>query len=146
MDISYTAIELVKERLSRLGVLAPQEIGMPTTVTDALRLQPFDFQTWILKRLHAYATPRKTSDFGIDGFTYFKQLPVQIKKSEHVGRNVIDNFTAAIKRLGKSKGFVIAISFTRGAIAEISRLKMEESLEIVPITLEEVLQEYRIEE
>ncbi|HUS84686.1 MAG TPA: site-specific DNA-methyltransferase [Anaerolineales bacterium] len=146
VDISYTAIELVKERLAKLGVTKPQEVGMPTTVEDALRLQPFDFQTWMLKRLHAYASPKKTGDLGIDGFTYFKQHPIQIKKVEHIGRNVIDNFHAAMVRLSKAKGYIIGISFTKGALAEISRLKVEEGLVIVPVTLDEVMKDYRIEE
>jgi len=145
-DISYTAIELVKERLAKLGVLKIKEEGMPTTVADALRLKPFDFQSWLLRRLHAYASPKKRSDVVIDGFTYFKHRPIQIKKSEHVGRNVVDNFYAALKRQDKSKGYIIGVSFTRGAVAEVSRLKTEESIEIVLVTLEEIMSGYRMEE
>jgi len=146
VDISYTAIELVKERLSRIGVETSRVIGMPTTVEDSLRLKPFDFQTWMLKKLHCYASPRKTADLGIDGFTYFKQYPVQIKKSEHVGRSVIDNIYAAMKRLDKSKGFIVGISFTRGAIGEVSRLESEETTTIKLITVDEVLSGCEIEE
>ncbi len=146
IDISYTAIELVKERLSKIGVEKPNEIGMPTTVNGALRLKPFDFQAWILKRLHAYPSPRKTGDLGIDGFTYFKQLPIQIKKSKSVGRNVVDNFYAAMKRQEKNKGYIIAESFTKGTIAEVNRLKIDESVEIVLVKLEEIMSGYRIEE
>lgn len=146
VDISYTAIELVKERMSRIGVDKPREIGMPTTVEDAIRLKPFDFQTWILKRLHAYASPKKTGDMGIDGFSYFKQLPIQIKKSEHVGRNVVDNFYAAIKRQDKSKGYIVGVSFTKGAISEAARLRIDESVEVVLVKLEDILGDYRLEE
>ncbi|MBM3327309.1 MAG: hypothetical protein FJY65_10140 [Calditrichaeota bacterium] len=145
VDISYTAVELVKERLGKLAV-TPRVIGMPTTVDDALRLKPFDFQTWVLKKLHCYASPRKTADFGIDGFTYFKQYPVQIKKSEHIGRNVIDNFLAAIKRQNKTRGVIIGISFGQGAISEVHRLKNCGEGEITLLTLEEVMHDYRIEE
>jgi len=146
IDISYTAIELVKERLGKLGVDNLQIVGMPITVEDALRLKPFDFQTWVLKKLHAYASPRKVGDMGIDGFTYFKQLPVQIKKSESIGRNVVDNFTAAIQRQGKRKGFIIGVSFGSGAVKEVHRLKNSEEIEVVLVTLAEVLEDYRIEE
>ncbi|MFH0765442.1 MAG: DNA methyltransferase [Calditrichota bacterium] len=146
IDISYTAIELVKERLERLGVINPPIIGMPITVEDALRLKPFDFQTWILKKLHAYASPKKVGDMGIDGVTYFKQLPIQIKKSEHIGRNVIDNFYAALQRQGKKKGFIIGISFGSGAVKEVHRLKNSEGVEIVLLPLEDVMGGYRIEE
>ena len=145
IDISYTAIQLVVERLGKLGV-SPYIVGMPTTVADALRLQPFDFQTWVLKKLHAYASPRKAGDMGIDGFTYFKQLPIQIKKSEQIGRNVIDNFQSAMRRQGKEKGFIIGLSFGSGAVKEVHRLKNSENIEIVLVTLQEVMDEYRIAE
>jgi len=145
IDISYTAIELVKERLGKLGVSSPI-IGMPTTVADALKLQPFDFQTWVLKKLHAYASPRKVGDMGIDGFTYFIQFPIQIKKSEQIGRNILDNFHSAILRQGKKKGFIIGLSFGMGAIKEAHRLKNSEDIEIILVTLQEVMNDYRIEE
>jgi len=146
VDISYSAIELVRDRLSKIGVDPLKIIGMPTTANDALKLKPFDFQPWILKRINAYPSTRQTGDMGIDGFTYLKQLPIQIKKTEHVGRNVIDNFYAALQRKGKSKGYIIGLSFTRGSIAEVNRLKTSESVEIVLITLEEIMSGYRIEE
>ena len=146
VDISYSAIELVKERLAELGVEKPNEIGMPTTVSDALRLKPFDFQAWILKRLNAYPSPRKTGDLGIDGFTYFKQLPIQIKKSKSIGREVVDKFYAAMKRQEKNKGYIIAVSFTKGTIAEVNRLKTDESVEIVLVKLGEIMSGYRFEE
>jgi len=146
IDISYTAIELIKERLAKIGIEKPNEIGMPTTVNDALRLKPFDFQAWILKRIHAYPSPRKTGDLGIDGFTYFRQLPIQIKKSKSVGRDVVDKFYAAMKRQEKNKGFIIAVSFTKGTIAEVNRLKIDESVEIVLVTIEQIMSGYRIEE
>jgi len=145
IDISYTAIELVRERLGKLGV-RPPIVGMPTTVDDALRLQPFDFQTWILKKLHAYASPRKVGDMGIDGFTYFRQWPIQIKKSEHIGRNVVDNFYAAMLRQGKEKGFLIGISFGAGAVKEVYRMKNSGEADITLLTLQEVMEDFRIEE
>jgi len=146
IDISYTAIELVKERLAKLGVNQSRIIGMPTTTEDALRLQPFDFQTWVLKKLHCYASRRKTADLGIDGYTYFRQHPVQIKKSERIGRNVIDNFVAAMKREGKSRGFVVAVSFGPGAIGEVHRLRNDSEVDITLIELDEVINGYIIEE
>ncbi len=146
IDISYTAIEMVRERLGKLGLTNLTIIGMPTTVGDALRLKPFDFQTWILKKLHCYASPKKVGDMGIDGFTYFKQLPIQIKKSEQIGRNVVDNFVAAMQRQQKQKGYIIGLSFGTGAVKEVHRLKNVEGIEIVLVTLEEVMNDYRIEE
>ena len=35
---------------------------------------------------------------GIDGFTFFNRYPIQVKQSEHIGRNVVDNFETALQR------------------------------------------------
>ena len=65
--------------------------------------------------------------------------PVQIKQSESVGRNVIDNFETAMRRDKRERGFVIAFSFTRGAHEEVARVKRE-GLEIHLVTVDDLLQ------
>jgi len=48
---------------------------------------------------------------------------VQIKQSERVGRNVVDNFETAIQRAGKKSGAIVAFSFGRGANEEAARVR-----------------------
>lgn len=43
------------------------------------------------------------------------ETPIQVKQSENVGRNVIDNFETAMQRIKKDKGYIIAFSFGKGA-------------------------------
>ncbi|MFQ6072364.1 MAG: restriction endonuclease, partial [Methanosarcinales archaeon] len=52
-----------------------------------------------------------------------EDIPVQIKKSEKVGRNVVDNFETAIRREKKESGIIIAFSFTKDAYEEVARFK-----------------------
>ena len=75
---------------------------------------------------------------GIDGFWFFTNDPVQVKQSEHVGRNVVDNFETAIRRANKTTGYVIAFSFTRGAVEEAARVK-QEGLDIKLVKVAEIL-------
>jgi len=84
--------------------------------------------------------------------------PIQVKRSDNIGRNVIDNFLSAIKRADKKlydknikdkkpTGYVIAFSFGKGAVQEVARLKNEENIiiklvlvkEIIPIAMKPVI-------
>ncbi len=125
---------------------APEKIGarvdlygLPTTLDDLRLLRPFEFQNWVIQRIDGTHSPRKTGDMGIDGYSFMEALPVQVKQSEKVGRNVIDNFETAIQRAGKHKGYVIAFSFTRGAHEEAARAKAEHGLIIELVSVNRLL-------
>jgi SAM-dependent methyltransferase len=139
IDISFTEIELVRDRMNSLGAVGFPIIGMPTTVEDARKLEHFDFQNWIMRKIHGYPSAKKTADFGIDGFTFFNQYPIQVKQSEKIGRADLDKFYSAVRRKGKNKGYLIAFSFTSGAISEAQRLAREENIVIELVTVEEIL-------
>jgi hypothetical protein len=77
---------------------------------------------------------------GIDGYL-FDGSPVQVKQSEDVGRNVIDNFQTALRRAKKSRGVIVALSFGKGAMEEVARAKNQEGLEITLRTAKDLLNE-----
>jgi len=137
IDISLTAVRLMKERLAKLGVDAQDE-GMPTTEGDLRALRPFEFQNWVIQVLHGTHSTKRTGDMGIDGYSFFERLPIQVKQSDKVGRNVVDNFETAIRRDGKHKGYVIAFSFSRGAYEEAARAKAD-GLEIALVRVATLL-------
>jgi hypothetical protein len=90
IDISPRAVEIMKQRLHRLGG-RPHVYGLPTTLDDLRQLGHFEFQHWIVSRVLGNPSPRRTADMGIDGYSFFERLPIQVKQSERVGRNVVDN-------------------------------------------------------
>ncbi len=59
-----------------------------------------------------------------------EHLPIQVKQSERVGRNVVDNFETAVERSGKHKGYIVAFSFTRNAREEVARARAEKGMEV----------------
>jgi hypothetical protein len=128
----------MRRRLQKVGALDVRLVGMPATIADLHALKPFEFQNWIVDRINGIQANRKSGDMGIDGHTFFLHDPVQIKQSESVGRNVIDNFETAVRRDGRKRGFVIAFSFGRGAVEEASRIR-HEGLDIQLITVEDLL-------
>jgi hypothetical protein len=77
---------------------------------------------------------------GIDGWL-IDGRSIQVKQSENIGRNVIDNFETAIRRVKKDRGVIVAFSFGKGAYEEVARAKLEEGLDIELRTVEEILKE-----
>jgi len=146
IDISPTAISLIEKRLEKLGAGREKDfdvIGMPTTIAELKALEPFEFQNWVIHEIEAKQSRKKVRDFGINGYfiedLWHDRTGIQVKQSDKVGRNVIDNFETALKRKKYNKGYVIAFSFTKDAYEEVARLKNQEELEIKLIKVEDLL-------
>jgi hypothetical protein len=81
---------------------------------------------------------------GLDGYLqrnlYHNEAGIQVKQSDGVGRNVVDNFETALKRAGYKTGYIVAFSFSKGAYEEVARIKNKGELEIRLITIEELLE------
>ena len=118
--------------------VSPNMMGMPLTEEDLRKVLPFEFQNWVVRRLYGRVTARKSGDMGIDGTT-FEGIPIQVKQSDDIGRNVIDNFETAIRRKKKAKGIIVAFSFGKGAYEELARAKLHENLDIKAIQIKELL-------
>jgi len=145
IDISPSAISLIKKRLSWIGVREKDLdiIGMPTQVDDLKRFKPFEFQYWVINEMHGTPSPKKVGDMGIDGLSFLHHYPIQVKQSESMGRNVVDNFQTAIRRYYQHQstgmqGYIVAFSFTKGAHEEVARIK-KEGMTIKLITVQDVL-------
>jgi DNA modification methylase len=137
VDISTTAMEIMRRRLLKRGC-QPIIENAPNSIPALKELRPFEFQNWVINAVNGAHSPRKVGDMGIDGFWFFTGEPIQVKQSEHVGRNVVDNFETALRRHGSSSGYVIAFSFTRGAVEEVARAKGD-GLNIRLVKVSEIL-------
>ncbi|MGI0069606.1 MAG: DNA methyltransferase [Nitrosopumilaceae archaeon] len=137
IDISPTACNLMVSRLTKARA-KPSLVGMPFTDEELRKLPPFEFQNWVIRRLFGRVSSRKSSDMGIDGYT-FEGHPVQVKQSSDIGRNVVDNFETALRRAGKNTGVIVAFSFGRGAYEEIARARLEEKLNITAMKVSDLL-------
>ena len=118
-------------------------IGMPQKIDDLKNFKPYEFQYWAINELHGTGSPRKSGDMGIDGLSFLEHHPIQVKQSESIGRNVIDNFETALRRYYKTdsknmKGYIVAFSFGKGAYEEVARIK-KEGIEIELVTIQDIL-------
>jgi hypothetical protein len=101
----------------------------PFTIDEAKNMDPFDFQEWVCDELGAEMSDTRSKEKGIDGWLT-DGIPIQIKRSENAGRGIVDKFETAIKRAGKNKGKIFALSFTKDANDETIRAKKEDELDI----------------
>jgi DNA modification methylase len=143
IDQSVAAIKVSDLRMKNqhIGNLLakPYELQLRTHDYNVLRHQDaFEFETWIIEQLGGIPNPKQRNDFGLDG-RMPDNTPIQVKRSDNIGRNVIDNFKSAIERSdkqlfeknraeGEAVGHIIAFSFGREAIEEVARLRNKEHI------------------
>jgi DNA modification methylase len=139
IDISPTAVGLMKRRVEKQGASDVRVVGVPITVQELKELKPFEFQNWVMQRLNGTHSARKTGDMGIDGFSFMAHDPIQVKQSDKVGRKVVDEFETAIERAGKNNGYVVAFSFTKPAREEVARAKAQKKIDIRLIKIADLL-------
>ncbi len=152
IDQSVQAVKVTEFRLNRQQDL----LSKPFTVQlhkydyDVLRYKDaFEFEKWIIQQMGGVPNTKQRNDLGLDGKSA-DGSPIQVKRSENIGRNVVDNFKSAIERSDKKRynkaiankssvGTIIAFSFGKGAIEEVARLKKKENLLIILRTVEEIV-------
>jgi len=152
IDQSVQAVKVTEFRLN----VQQNLFSKPFTLTlhkydhDTLRYKDaFEFENWILGQFGGLTNSKQRGDLGIDGKTKDNQA-IQVKRSDNIGRNVIDNFFSAIQRFDKVNfdkhkaenkivGFIIAFSFGKGAIQEVARLRNDENVIIKLVTVDEIV-------
>ncbi len=152
IDQSVTAIKVTELRLQRQRDLfsKPFTVRLHKYDYDTLRYaDAFEFETWIVTQYGGLANVKQRSDWGIDG-RLPDGTPIQVKRSDNVGRNVVDNFLSAMRRYDKALferrqqasevvGTIIAFSFNKGSIQEVARLKNEENITLNLVTVENII-------
>lgn len=153
VDISPTAIRVIQKRLAgnpKLNLVEGinyEVLGIPKTIEELKKpkMEHFEFQNWVISKMQANHSRKKVGDMGIDGYIPKSILSkeakgIQVKQSEKVGRNVVDNFETALERANYKKGIIIAFSFGKGAYEEVARVRNKKGLEIELITVKDLLE------
>jgi DNA modification methylase len=161
IDISPTACRVMAQRLWNACRLTE---GKDFELINKLRnekqlreIPPFEFQNWAINAFGGIPNPIKVGDYGIDGRLYpidrgkmkgdVKSLfgdtdtdyPIQVKQKDKAGRPDIDSFQTAIRRDKRRKGYFISFDFSEDAMKEIRRITKEGEIEIIPVTVKELL-------
>lgn len=133
IDVSPASCKAVSSRLFKLGYpineTGTDVIDMPQTPDELRSMEPFEFQNWVATQLGGRQTVRKAGDRGIDCWT-FDMTPVQVKQSEKVGNPVIRLFAQDIRDVDRTKGIVVALSYSAGAYTEVDHIKAKYGIDI----------------
>jgi DNA modification methylase len=152
IDQSVQAVKVTEMRLQKQQDLFSNSfiVQLHKYDYDTLRYgNAFEFESWIVQQFGGLSNTKQRGDFGLDG-KMPDNTPIQVKRSDNIGRNVIDNFFAAIQRSDKKLfdknienkkpvGYIIAFSFGRGAVEEVARLKLKEEVIIELITVDKIV-------
>ena len=152
IDQSVQAIKVTELRLDKQRDLfsSPFIVQLHKYDYDTLRYKnAFEFESWIVQQFGGTSNAKQHGDFGLDG-KMSDNTPIQVKRQNNIGRNVIDNFLSAVKRADKKLydknieeqkpvGHIIAFSFGKGAVQEVARLKLEENIIIRLVTVDEIV-------
>lgn len=166
IDFSPTACRVIEANLeSRLGLKSGTDFrvaDMPKSEPELRRMPPFEFQNWAVIAMGGIPNRVKVNDYGIDGRLYvadFQKVrtagrdlfgdidnwyPIQVKQKDKAGRPDIDSFETAMQRDRRVRGYFVAFDFTTGAFEEIKRANRDGGLDIVPVTVKEILAHERV--
>ena len=145
IDQSVQAIKVTEFRINaQQGKLGGKTLDMFYNAPFAVRLHKYDYDTlrnkdafefeaWIVQQMGGYSNSRQRCDMGIDG-KLPNNTPIQVKRSDGIGRNIVDNFLSAIRLYDKATmernhadgtpiGIIVAFSFGKGAIERVARIK-----------------------
>ena len=151
IDQSTMAVKVTELRLDKQRGLfsAPFSVELQKYDYNKLRYEDaFEFEDWIVRQFGGEPNVKKRGDLGLDGRR--DGVPIQVKRSDGIGRNVVDNFFAAVqrddkklyeknKKVKKPVGYIIAFSFSKGAIEEVARLKNRENVIIELVTVDRIV-------
>jgi hypothetical protein len=145
-----TSFPLVEGAAVAVGVVAAVTMAAIVVVKrkrvseEALRkLTPSEFQNWVVQKISGKVASQEDSRVGIDGYTA-EGYPIQIKQSDDVGGNVIDNFASAMGRRKARNGIMVAFSFGKGVYEGVARAKIHYRLEIKTVTVKELIESREI--
>lgn len=152
IDQSVQAIKVTEFRLNQQQDLfsKPFVVNLHKYDYDTLRNKDaFDFESFMVTQYGGSPNKKQRGDMGMDGKAK-DGAPIQVKRSDDIGRNVVDNFFSAVQRADKKLfdknvaahlpvGYIIAFSFGKGAVQEVARLKNQENVIITLVTVESII-------
>ena len=153
IDQSVQAVKVSEFRLNKQQGMhdAPFSVYLHKYDYDTLRNKPpFEFESWIIAQFGGTPNIKQRNDLGLDGKTSDGK-PIQVKRSDNIGRIEIDKFKSAIERYDKKMyennkktkepaGYIIAFSFGKGAVEEVARLQNKENIIIKLIKVEDIVE------
>ncbi len=140
VDVSKDASKVIRKRMTRDHQMKVEIVPLKSlTKAQILSLDPFECEKYLVRSIGGIPNDIQRGDGGIDGYLQEDGTPIQVKKSDNVGRPVIDSFHKHLQKNGK--GIIIAKSFGRGAKEEVARLRLKEGYDVTLVTIDDILRD-----
>lgn len=139
-DVSKDAIAVIRKRMIKEHKLKVDVIKIGNlSKKEIYKLSPFEFEKKMVELIGGTPNIKQVGDRGVDGRMH-DSTPIQVKKTDNIGRPVIDSFYRHVKS-GNGKGIIIAKSFAKTAYEEIDRLFNEEGLQIDLVPSDDIIRD-----
>jgi DNA modification methylase len=164
VDISPSACQISSQRIQQIQKDSsddPLQLQDNKTLKQMQNMPHYEFESWVITALANLfnnnpefsesigLAPSPTmkvysiaKDIGFDAELDGREnsIPVMVKHKEKVGAKEIQNFAIQLKHHKRKKGLFIAFSFSKIALDEIGKRRLE-GLEITPISARDILSE-----
>ncbi|MGD0076924.1 MAG: hypothetical protein ABSD31_21755 [Candidatus Binataceae bacterium] len=133
---------------------------LPWTEAQLRKIPHDEFENWAVIAVGGIPNKAKVGDMGIDGRIFpvsvvprtrgreagefdFMDIwyPIQVEQTDRMGRPKVDSFETAMERAERQKGFLVAFGYTSDALTEIDRYFRKTGKVIIPLTVQEILDE-----
>jgi hypothetical protein len=128
-------------RLKQLELAPHSERDARITERGVRALSETEFEKWVIRCYRGTYATAEWDHLGIDGWTDGPELPIQVKQQEHVGRPTVDKFETAIERSRKSRGILVAYSFSKRAEEEAERTRQTGRVDVELVTVRDLIRE-----
>lgn len=135
IDISKNACMVMKHRLEGKEIyqnqITPNIIPIigGETEEELRKINGHKFAELLIKRVGGIVNPKKSGDFGVDGWIENKSVPVQVKNwGRMIGTPDIFRFKTSIEREKKNRGVFYGWDFSGQAKNEVERIKLESGI------------------
>ena len=139
IDTSLIACKAMEERLKEECSIVVKTISKKLDKQGYMKLDPFEFEREVVVAIGGIPNTQQRGDGGIDGRLGYDMTPIQVKKSEHIGRKVLDEMYKHIDKHGR--GIIIALSFGKGILEERDKLEREKGWDIQLLTLKDIIKD-----
>ena len=141
VDASLVACREMEKRLKKESKVIVKVEKRSLSRSQYLKLSAFEFEKAVVRAIGGVANTVQVGDNGVDGMLAIDNTPIQVKKSESVGRPVLDSFYKHISKHSGKRGIIIALSFGKGIQEEKIKLERENGFDIQLLTLDDVIKE-----
>ena len=136
-DVSKEASKTIRKRMARDHKLKVDILPLKSlTKAQVLKLGHGEFEKYAVRSIGGTPTPNSKP---VDGYMP-DGSPIEVKMHDKaIGVGVLDKFHRFLQKNGR--GYIVAKSFGRGFKNEVARLKLEEGLDVVFMTIDDIVRD-----